>query len=144
MRVATGFWLTGIAVAALAGRAEAACLVTAQAVNFGRFNPILEQSRDGIGRVVISCDAAAQGTVALSAGLAGGFDRAMTAPAGVLHYNLFTTAARTTVWGDGTAGTARVPFNGTSVQLIIYGRIRPRTQTPAGTFTDVLIATVEY
>jgi spore coat protein U-like protein len=29
----------------------------------------------------------------------------MKSGANVLNYNLYTTAAHTTVWGDGTAGT---------------------------------------
>lgn len=142
MRIAYAACLFG-AVAA-PGAAGAACFVGAQAVNFGRFNPILEASRDGIGRVTITCDTAQQGTVALSTGLSGSFDRAMTTAGGNLHYNLYTTNARTSVWGDGTAGTNRVAFNGTSVQMIIYGRIQPRSQPTAGTYTDVLIATIEY
>ena len=43
----------------------------------------------------------------------------------LLNYNLYTSAARTTVWGDGTASTATIGGTGTGTaqSVTVYGRV---------------------
>ena len=74
-------------------------------------------------------------------------------PAEVLGYNLYTDAARSRVWGDGTAGTVTVtgqfvhpPANQTSAPITIYGRIPANQNVKAGTYvtTAPITVIVEY
>jgi spore coat protein U-like protein len=69
-----------------------------------------------------------------------------------LQYNLYTNAAMSTLFGDGTTGsTAPGTGNGmaaaSAVAVVVYGKL-PDAGTnpdkPAGTYTDVVNVTVTY
>ncbi len=79
--------------------------------------------------------------------------RAMAGPLGArLQYNLYTSAARTTVWGDGSAGTQTVAGSVTPVSLgaaasrnhTISGNVPARQGVRAGAYTDSILVTVDY
>mgnify|MGYP001121486766 FL=1 len=95
-------------------------------------------------------------TVKLSTGIAGGYaPRQLASGANRLDYNLYTSAARTTVWGDGTGGTSTVPGTiNTSLLLLVclagnnnhtvYGRIPASQNVAAGLYSDTITVTVSY
>lgn len=64
-----------------------------------------------------------------------------------LNYNLYTSAGRTVVWGDGVAGTA-VPGSITGCGTrshTVYGRIPAAQNTiRPGAFSDALVLTVAF
>jgi spore coat protein U-like protein len=65
----------------------------------------------------------------------------------LLNYNLFTNAARTTIWGDGTAGTSRVSRNlrrNQPVNLTVYGRIPAGQDVRIGSYSETLTVTITY
>lgn len=67
---------------------------------------------------------------------------------GVLNYTIYTTTARTTVWGDGTASTATVAGTGSGVaqSITVLGQIfagQATTATP-GNYTDTVNITVSF
>jgi spore coat protein U-like protein len=72
----------------------------------------------------------------------------MVKGAEALAYNLFTDAARTSVWGDGTSGTSVYsranPPNNSNVNLTVYGQIPPGQDVSAGTFSDTVSATINF
>jgi spore coat protein U-like protein len=71
----------------------------------------------------------------------------MTAGANLLNYNIYTTTGRTTVWGDGTAGTATLAGTGTGAAqaVTVYGRVNSgQTSVPAGSYADTVAVTVTY
>lgn len=89
-------------------------------------------------------------TLTISAG--GGaspLTRRMTGSNGgpALSYNLYTTAGRTVVWGDGAAGTS-VPGSITGCGTrshTVYGRIPAAQNTVRpGAFSDALVLTVTF
>lgn len=99
------------------------------------------------GAVVIVCDKSQSAVISLTTGGSGSFaPRAMSGPGGAtLDYNLYTTAGLTTVWGDGTAGTATVSgtVSTTNVSFTIYGMIPKNQYTAvAGTYTDSITVSV--
>jgi spore coat protein U-like protein len=66
----------------------------------------------------------------------------------VLAYNLFRNAARTTIWGDGTGGTAVYsranPPNNSNVNVTIYAQMPPGQDVSAGNFGDTVSATINF
>jgi spore coat protein U-like protein len=71
----------------------------------------------------------------------------MTSGSNSLTYGLYTNAARTTVWGDGTGSTATVTNtgSGSAQNFTVYGRIPAgQTSTPAGIYADTVSVTITY
>ena len=67
----------------------------------------------------------------------------MSGGSATLNYQLYSDAARTTVWGDDTYGNS-VSTSGTDVDLSVYGRIPGQQNVPAGSYSDVLTITISY
>jgi spore coat protein U-like protein len=63
-----------------------------------------------------------------------------------LNYNLFVNAGRSTVWGDGAAGTSTVFLKNVKknrpVFTTIYGRIPPGQDVSVGSYSDSLTVTI--
>lgn len=59
-----------------------------------------------------------------------------------LQYNLYTTAARTTVWDNvtGVSGTG----NGADQWNTVYGRVPAQTTPAAGVYQDTVNVTVSW
>lgn len=72
--------------------------------------------------------------------------RTMTSGANTLTYNIYNQAAFTTIWGDGTGGTATRPYGGggNSAAGIGYGRIPAGQYVAAGAYLDTITVTVTY
>jgi spore coat protein U-like protein len=90
-------------------------------------------------------------TVALNSGSSGNYvARQMRSGTDFLSYNLYTSAARTSVWGDGTDGTTLVsaaPFllvGSNTVDYTVYGRVPAGQDRAAGIYMDPNIVTVTY
>jgi spore coat protein U-like protein len=143
-----GFLLSILSPASL----FAACTVGATAMNFGTINPFSSSNTDVNGTITISCDVLSpliSYTLTLSAGGDNSYNpRHMLSGANTLNYNLFTTTARTTIWGDGTAGTSTVSALGVACVLLpctqtVYGRV-PGSQTTVhvGAYTATITATL--
>jgi len=130
---------------------RAACSVTATPIGFGNYLPFSAAPDDSSGSVAVHCtQLVGSYAVALNAGLFGGGNfshRQMSSGADKLGYQLYTTAARTTVWGDGTGGTATVSgncFHACNTSYTIHGRIPARQVARPGTYADVILATVSF
>lgn len=130
------------------------CTVTATGVSFGTYDPLSPSSDDASGSVRVRCTLllALNGsfTVDLSTGSSGSYaGRTMRNGATVLPYNLYTNAARTQIWGNGTGSSARVTrtFAGLLVvdrTIPVYGRILPRQNVRSGPYSDTIVVTVTY
>jgi spore coat protein U-like protein len=77
--------------------------------------------------------------------------RTMTSGGNTLGYNVYTTSAGTTVWGDGSAGTARVAGsmslakNQTKTNThTAWGRVPALQNAAVGTYSDSVTITVTY
>ena len=135
------------------GAAAQICNVTSSAMAFGQYNPASSANVDAIGQVNVRCLLPIVVTFRLSVGNGAGArystGRKMTRTAGggTLTYNLYTSAARTTVLGDGTDGSQYV--NAFALlfahTLQVYGRIPGSQPTVmAGSYIDTVIVTVTY
>ncbi|MDQ8038782.1 MAG: spore coat U domain-containing protein [Rickettsiella sp.] len=125
------------------------------AVAFGNYNPISGTATTANGNIAVTCSAlviySASYVISLNAGNSGSFaTRFMNLSGNHLNYNLYTTTARTTIWGDGTAGTSTINDSYTSIGLsttrnyTVYGLLPALQALPVGTYTDTITVTVTY
>lgn len=147
-----------------AGAAQAGdCMISATPISFGPYDPITTATPiDSSGSIRVDCDPTTFGealfgvfvTISLSQGSSGTYAARTLrqAPASILQYNLYTTAARATVWGNGSGGTQTVGggvggiFSGqpTPRSFPVYGRI-PAGQDPRlGLHSDTITVAVVF
>jgi spore coat protein U-like protein len=126
------------------------CTISATSVNFGSYNVFTGSATDSTGTVTINCNGSAHNVVvALSKGASATYNpRTMVKGSEVLSYNLFQDAARTSIWGDGTGGTATYtdanPANNTNVVLTVYGRVPAGQDVSAGAYSDTVSAVINF
>ena len=86
--------------------------------------------------------------ISLSTGGAGTFNRRMQGDRDLLHYNLYTDAQRTTVWGDGTGGTVeytqRAQPNNKVETIPVFGRVFGGQDVGAGQYLDNVVVTLHF
>ena len=125
------------------------CTISAVGVSFGTYNVFSVSPLDSTGSVTYTCTGIASDriTINLSRGGAPTFNpRQMNQAAETLNYNLYLDAAHATIWGDTTSGTSRYgPIKPVATNTItIYGRIPVGQDHTAGSYTDTVIATINY
>lgn len=135
------------------------CSVNTSAVAFGSYNPLSTAQVESTGNIAITCQAIlslldAPYTIALNKGNSTTFSpRKMSNGLNTLNYNLYTSPARTQIWGDNTNGsnivTGKVEFlrllQNVTVNHPVYGSI-PGSQSTVqtGNYSDTVIVTVTY
>ena len=138
-------------LAAPAARAAVSCAVAATGITFGTYTPLQTSALEANGTVSISCtdvlyDVA---TVSLSPGVSGSYTtRTLTSGASSLSYNLYTSAADSTVWGNGSGSSATVQaiiwFFAPTATLTVYGAVASGQDPAPGTYTDTITVSVSY
>lgn len=153
---AVGLSLCFLLLPAPAAALDLDCNVSATGVAFGTYNPTNSSPTDATGNVHVFCtvllvSVLAQTNISLSTGGSGTYSpRKMSSGANLLDYNLYQEASHTTVWGDGTGGTAIITDNvliavlGTSIDHTIYGRLPANQFVVAGNYSDTITVTVEF
>jgi spore coat protein U-like protein len=132
--------------------ARAQCTAIATPVGFGTYLPFSPTPTDSTGSVTVTCNRfVGSFTIALNAGAndGGSFARRRMRSNGTsfLHYQLYTKATRTIVWGDGTGGSSTVGafcFVRCSTSATIFGRIPPRQAVRPGTYADTTLVTITF
>ena len=133
----------------LAGTAQSACSVDPTPVAFGVYSPFSVAPTDTAGTLHVTCDTVTAGyTVLLSAGGAGSYSpRRLSGSGYTLSYNLYTDPLRTTVWGDGSGGTASVAgafaLPG-AIDHTVYGRVPAGQNVAAGAYADTITVTINF
>jgi len=126
----------------------AQCLINSAAtLDFGS-NGVITANIDQTSALSVQCTNTTPYNIGLNAGTGSGATvaaRLMTLSGATVQYSLYTTAARTTVWGD-TVGTDTVAAtgNGAAQVYTIYGRVPPQTTPAPGLYTDTVTVTVTY
>jgi spore coat protein U-like protein len=151
--------LMGLLVAAEAPALD--CSVTTAGVAFGTYDPTLLAPNDSTGALTVTCSYTSGSggrvnyTVALSTGSSGNYvQRELRAGTAVLNYNLFDSATRIRVWGNGLGGTGMAsgsmtvgPGVGNRVRQAshpIYGRIPAQQSAAVGEYTDTIVVTLTF
>lgn len=129
---------------------EAACIVSTTPIAFGTVDVTASANKDADGSLLITCTD--NTTWSASAGVGSGTgatfsNRRMASGSNLLNYNIYTTAQRLTVFGDGTGGSIPVAGVGTGVQqtVPVYGRVPGgQSSAPSGNYADTVAVTVTY
>lgn len=130
----------------------AACDISTTAptdVNFGT-QPSTATNVDNQGALNVNCTPSAPYTIALDNGQNGTdtSTRKMSSGTALVPYQLYRNASRTAadIWGSttGTGGNVYAGSGTGTVQTVpVYGRV-PSTNFAAGTYADVITATITY
>ena len=120
-------------------------------MTFGAYDSVAANATaplDGIGTVTVTCTKGAAAKVGLGAGSnAQGTTRRMSqGAAAYLTYELYKDTAHATVWGD-TADTALdIPAapNRNPRNFTVYGRVAAAQDATVGSYTDTVVATVNF
>jgi spore coat protein U-like protein len=133
---------------------HATCTVSSTGVAFGVYQPFIGSPRDFTGTVTVACGKfSGNGAYNIKLSIGGGASyagRRMTGAGVNLPYQLYSDAARTLIWGDGTGGSSFVngsdsqPFFGGTTSFSVFGRIPAGQAVRPNTYTDSITATVKY
>ena len=130
------------------------CTIDTTPIIFGNYDVFSNAPLDGTGTITVSCSAnVVWATVTLSVSSTSGTlnPRRMkrSGESDLLDYNVYTSATRTAIFGDGTGGTNNVrvrrpPGRPAPWRRLtnMYGRIPPGQDVPSGNYSDTLTATV--
>jgi spore coat protein U-like protein len=126
-----------------------ACDITANDLDFGNYSSISASNLDASSSLDVMCTNGTSYAVALNEGTTGGgafTARLMTDGSNTLSYNLYTSSARTSVWGDGTGATLTVSGTGSGAlqSLPVYGRVPASQNVPVGSYADTVTATISF
>jgi spore coat protein U-like protein len=151
--------ITGLAQAAVTtttfqvtATVQKTCSVSATALAFGNYTPGAGAISNSTS-VAVRCTNGTPYTIALNGGTTSGgtiAQRLMANGANTLEYNLFTTGAFSTLWGDGTTGSLVSGTGagvGTPNNHTVHGQLPDSTANQAavtGSFADTITVTVTY
>jgi spore coat protein U-like protein len=137
-------------VASLSFSAFAVCSLTTTSISFGNYDVFSTAALDTNGSIVFRCGSGDHNiSVSLNQGGAPSFNpRWMLKGSEVMNYNLYLDAARTVIWGDGTAGTQtyiiRNPPNNQDVTVPVYGRVPSEQSISKGAYGDTITVTINF
>ena len=139
---------------AVSATVNANCLITAGALGFGTYDPVSANASsplDGSATLTVTCTQGAAAKIMLGQGAhqdSGSTDgtpiRRMMSGSTYLSYQLYKDVAGGVVWGN-TDGT-HVAYTGTgsSGSVSVYGRVAAGQNVPAGSYTDTVLATINF
>lgn len=118
-------------------------------VSFGAYDVFAATpNNNGVGSLSIYCQGGGGPTfvVSLSTGQSNSYaSRVMKSGGNSLNYNLYTSAGRTVVWGNGTGGSGTMTVNrNTDISLSVFGQIQAAQDVQVGIYTDSIVATVNF
>jgi spore coat protein U-like protein len=129
--------------------ADTSCAITSvSAVNFGAYNVFSSlANNNGVGSITLRCQGGGSGfLVTLSSGQSNSYDlRIMRNGGNKLNYNLYTSASRTVVWGDGTGASSAMSVNRNSnTTLSVFGQMPAGQDAAVGTYTDSITTIITF
>ncbi len=128
------------------------CTIAVGSLGFGTYDPLAAGQVDGSATISVACTKGSAAAITLGQGLSPATassdaapSRRLTSGHNYLAYSLYSDAARTTSWGN-TAATARAyqAESGLPTRLTVYGRIAGHQDATAGSFTDIVVATITF
>jgi len=127
------------------------CLISTGALAFGSYDPVVANAAvalDGAGTVTVACTKGTTATIGLNQGAnASGGTRRMTDGSGnYLEYHLYQDSGHNTVWGN-SGGDLQSPVAAPSKanrNFAVYGQVTGNQDIPAGAYSDIVVATVNF
>jgi spore coat protein U-like protein len=133
----------------------ATCTIDASAgLDFGAYDPVVANAsadKTGTGSISTTCTNGYNATITLDQGQhadTGSSDiaplRRMTDGTDFLSYNLYSDAGNTNVWGADATTSFAVAQTGAAVVTPVYGVIPAGQNVGVASYTDTVVATVEF
>ena len=127
------------------------CTISTSALAFGSYDPVVANAAtnlDGTGTVSVACTKGTTATVGLGLGSnASGSTRRMSDGGGnFLTYELYQDVSHSTVWGNAGAGLlspAAAPSKAAR-NFTVYGQVASNQDVAAGSYSDTVVATVNF
>ena len=127
------------------------CTISTTPLNFGSYDPVVAHASanlDGTGAVVVACTKGTAPTIGLGAGsnASGGLRRMTNGASAYLTYELYQETGRTTVWtntGAGLLSPVAAPSKAAR-SFTVHGRVPSNQDVPAGSYSDTVVATVNF
>jgi spore coat protein U-like protein len=127
------------------------CTITTTPVAFGAYDPVVANAAtplDATGTVVVACTKGSTATIGLGLGANAQTSarRMLDGATNFLGYEIYLDTTRTTVWGTATTGllSTGVAPSKAARTFTVYGRVAANQDVPAGAFTDIVVATVNF
>ena len=150
-----GSWSNGTEAAtaqanvAVSASVAANCLVSANPLSFGAYDPLSANDTaplDAAGTFTVRCTKGVSADIGLDEGenFASGSRHMSDGGTELLAYDLYTDASRTAVWDNAGNRVNYVAPNRSAYTLTVYGRV-PGAQDPAaGSYNDTVAAIAEF
>jgi spore coat protein U-like protein len=131
----------------------ASCSITALPVAFGNYDALSATPDDATGSVAVSCSTGSNPKIWLGQGLNAGAGstpavpvRRMVNGTNFLSYQLYQDSSRSTIWGgtDGSSPAAQTATDLNPVSSTIYGRLPVNQTSTVGSYSDTVVATVNF
>ncbi|MFZ6733369.1 spore coat U domain-containing protein [Undibacterium sp. Ji42W] len=132
------------------------CTVSTLPVTFSTYDPLSNTPSDITGTLTVTCNALVSLLVSYNVKLNGGLtgsvaSRIMTSGISQMTYQLYSDSGRTTIMGDGTAGSTIIN-DGYLLSVVapvirnysIYGRIAAKQNVKAGAYLDTVTILLTY
>lgn len=128
------------------GGSATACTVSSSALVFGAINPLVAADTDSAADIDVDCPTLSSYEIQLSTGNGTYLARYLVSGSLHLYYNLYTDAARTSIWGDGSGGSVTVSASATVGinRHTVYGRIPHDSSAVPGIYSDSIVVTVTF
>jgi len=128
------------------------CTITFNNINHGTVTTLAADNDAASAGDNITCSFADSYSIALNVGTGGGTyaTRTLANGANTLNFNVYSDAARTKVWGDGSDASAAAltgvsTGGGTADPLTVYSRVfGSQTGKPEGTYSSTITATATF
>ena len=127
------------------------CTITTAPLSFGSYDPVVAHASanlDGTGTVIVACTKGTAPTIGLGLGsnASGSVRRMADGASNYLSYELYQETGRTTVWtntGAGLLSPVAAPSKAAR-NFTVYGRVPSNQDVPAGSYSDTVVATVNF
>jgi len=127
------------------------CTITFNDINHGTVTSLAADNDAASTGDNITCTFGDAYSIGLNVGTGGGTYATRTLANGLnaLNFNVYSDASRSTIWGDGSGGSAAVTGTstggGTADPLTVYSRVfGPQTGKPEGTYSSTITATATF
>lgn len=135
---------TASANIAVSATVNANCIISANALTFAAYTGAVDNATTTIS---VTCTNTTPYNVGLDAGKTTGatvLTRQMLNGTAALNYALFSNSGMTTNWGNTTGSWVGGTGSGAAQTLTVYGQIAASQYVTPGSYSDTIIATVNY
>jgi spore coat protein U-like protein len=126
------------------------CTISTATVAFGSYDPVSTNAStplDGSGSVIVACTKGVTPGIGLNLGAnANGSTRRMANGSNYLTYELYKEVGHTNVWGN-SGGDLYTPSSAPSKDartFTVYGQVPAGQDAAAGSYSDTVVATVNF